>query len=263
MENNSNQYYGQYSSSNSKQSSSNSFSPIVDSFHYKSIKPLNNKAYIDRVVAELAEKIKPSHKLYDFVGKNSAIIGAHAEAVVSNFIKEFVAPLNISTGAIINPANPFPIKKEHKLIVPQLDCIIWAPNPFPPVFHIENFGLVPLHSVFGIVEVKAFPYEKNKKKLSIVKILDKKDSLIPDFLTEESIKCVIPVIRKKDKMINEFEDLVSQEKVLILSAEVANEEGQLEIVPETKPILAFVKYLNKIKECYYNPDNKRHFDLNI
>lgn len=220
---------------------------------------VTNKAYIGRVVNELAAKLRPSHDLYDFVGMNTAIIGAHAEAVVNNFIKDFVSPLQVCTGTVINPDNRFPMPQAKGKSLNQLDVIVWAPNPFPPVFHIANFGLVPVRSVFGIIEVKAFPYE-TKKEVSIDKILNNKDKLIPNFLKEDSIICVIPLIRNKDKLTPHVNDLIKQKKVLILTTETKKGE-KIEIVPNHDSIIDFINYLNMVKESYFNPENKRFFSL--
>lgn len=89
MENSYNQDHGQYSSSNSQQRKLGSDPPssIGDSFNYNYSKPVHNKAYIDRVIAELTEKIKPSHELYDFVGQNPAIIGGQYHENLQQFHK--------------------------------------------------------------------------------------------------------------------------------------------------------------------------------
>jgi hypothetical protein len=41
----------------------------------------------------------------------------------------------------------------------QMDLIIWAPFPVPPIFEVDGFGLVPRSSAFGVIEVKKSGYD--------------------------------------------------------------------------------------------------------
>ena len=80
------------------------------------------------------------------LANNSDVVGAYAEALVRRFVRRTVAPLRVSTGAILR----FPQTDK----VNQEDLIIWAPNPATAIFDADDFAIVPEGSVFGVIEIK-------------------------------------------------------------------------------------------------------------
>jgi len=43
--------------------------------------------------------------------------------------------------------------------------VIWAPFPAPAIFDVEDFGIVPRSSAFGVMEVKKSNYARTDKEL--------------------------------------------------------------------------------------------------
>ena len=82
----------------------------------------------------------PNTRIKNFI-KNPAVIGAYAENAVRSFVKGIVDPLKVSTGAVI--ASEMVDAKEK---IPQIDTIIWQPNPFPGIFRSGDFALIPRKS---------------------------------------------------------------------------------------------------------------------
>ncbi len=109
-------------------------------------------AYINRICEELAREISPNETIKHFAN-NSEVIGAFAEASVARLVRRMVEPLRVSTGAVISPQS-----SQEPSTVPQVDLIIWAPNPLPAICEAGDFALVPRNSVFGVIEVKRSNY---------------------------------------------------------------------------------------------------------
>ncbi len=47
----------------------------------------------------------------------------------------------------------------------QHDVIVWAPHPGPAIFQVEDFGIVPRSSVFGVREGKTSNYADTDNQL--------------------------------------------------------------------------------------------------
>lgn len=105
------------------------------------------RAYAD----ELVDRLTANGRIDNFT-KNSALIGAYAEASVSKLIRGTVAPFRCSVGSVIG--GDFGPKSDLR----QLDLIIWDPTPLPPIFEEGDFALVPYQSVLGVLEVKRSLY---------------------------------------------------------------------------------------------------------
>jgi hypothetical protein len=101
-------------------------------------------------------ELQPPSELKKFTG-NTDVVGAYIEAAVRALVRRHVAPLQVSSGAVIDQAN---VPGDPRL--PQIDTIIWAPSPAPAVFQVGEFGLVPRSSTFGVLEIKASAYNLAK-----------------------------------------------------------------------------------------------------
>jgi hypothetical protein len=126
--------------------------------------------FLNLFATPLVEELKAIEGLKGFTS-NTAVIGAHAEAVVRRLVRRVVAPLHVSTGAVISEqlcADPGK--------VPQLDTIIWFPCPAPAIFEVEDFGLVPRGSAMAVMEIKRSAYPGVGKKL--------KPRLDPEFVRQ-------------------------------------------------------------------------------
>jgi hypothetical protein len=74
--------------------------------------------FLDLFATPLVEELKAIEGLKKFTS-NTDVIGAHAEAVVRRLVRRVVAPLHVSTGAVISEQLCATPGK-----VPQLDTII-------------------------------------------------------------------------------------------------------------------------------------------
>lgn len=104
--------------------------------------------FLAALADELGQEFTAVSRFKRFV-TSPTVVGAHAEARVRAFIAKTVAPLRVSTGAVISPE----LCKEPKR-VPQLDCMIWYPRETPAIFDQDGFALVPHGSCSGIIEIK-------------------------------------------------------------------------------------------------------------
>jgi hypothetical protein len=86
-------------------------------------------------------------------------VGAYVEAGVRRFVQRYLAPIRVSTGAVIDQ-NQVPGST-----IPQLDTIAWTPGPVPAIFEFGDFGLVPRSSALGILEIKSSAYKKGVKEI--------------------------------------------------------------------------------------------------
>ncbi|MDN5210711.1 hypothetical protein QQ020_01590 [Fulvivirgaceae bacterium BMA12] len=112
--------------------------------------------------------------------KNTAVIGQYAEKVVIEFLKDMVNPIKISTGTIIYDGADIDNS-------PQFDLIVWDANPLPPIFKIDDFGLVPRNSVIGIIEIKRTDYQKGLDHIK--EIYDNRVNFLPGYMkTDSSMK---------------------------------------------------------------------------
>ena len=116
--------------------------------------------FLDLFATPLVEELKAIEGLKKFTS-NTDVIGAHAEAVVRRLVRRVVAPLHVSTGAVISEQLCAEPGK-----VPQLDTIIWLPCPAPAIFEVEDFCIVPRGSAMAIMEIKRSAYTDVGKKLT-------------------------------------------------------------------------------------------------
>lgn len=101
-----------------------------------------------RLIAEtFARRLEGAVQAAPFVGKNPSLIGALAEQLIRQWIRQIVAPINVSTGTIVG-------LESHTAMPDQLDIILWAPNPLPAVMEIDDFAIVPRPSVLAVLEIK-------------------------------------------------------------------------------------------------------------
>src|SRR4051794_18601672 len=98
--------------------------------------------YLENFARHLIYELEPIINV-PAVATNSELLGAYAEAAMRQFIRRFVHPMRVSTGAILKYPRPPKVR--------QRDLIVWAPFPAPAIFEVENFALVPQSSAFGVL----------------------------------------------------------------------------------------------------------------
>ena len=62
---------------------------------------MEGNEFLTRLAEALAEELAPIQRLSRFT-TNSDIVGAHAEARVRAFVRRFMRPVHVSTGAVID-----------------------------------------------------------------------------------------------------------------------------------------------------------------
>lgn len=105
--------------------------------------------YLGGIAEQLVHELEPILKVKE-VTTNSVLLGAYTEAAVRRLTQRVVAPMRVSTGAVID----YPMPPQLR----QVDVILWAPFPAPGIFEINDFALVPRSSAFGLIEIKRSNY---------------------------------------------------------------------------------------------------------
>jgi len=118
--------------------------------------------FLNELAEQLIHELRPNQSIKK-LADNTDIIGAYAEATLRQFVARIVAPLRVSTGAVISEK-----LCENPKAVPQIDLIIWAPSPAPAIFCSGDFALVPRSSCFGVMEIKRSLYSDAGRKISNV-----------------------------------------------------------------------------------------------
>jgi hypothetical protein len=107
--------------------------------------------YLGGIAQQLVHELEPILKVKE-VTTNSTLLGAYTEAAVRKLSQRVVAPMRVSTGAVID----YPMPENLR----QIDAILWAPFPAPGIFEINDFALVPRSSAFGLLEIKRSNYSR-------------------------------------------------------------------------------------------------------
>lgn len=112
--------------------------------------------YLNGIAYQLVYELEPILKVKE-VTTNSVLLGAYTEAAVRRLTQRVVAPMRVSTGAVID----YPMPQQLR----QLDVILWAPFPAPGIFEVSNFALVPRSNAFGLIEIKRSNYTEADSQL--------------------------------------------------------------------------------------------------
>ena len=110
---------------------------------------LTVEEYLSGIAQQIVHELEPILKVKE-VTINSALLGSYTEAAVRRLIQRVVAPMHVSTGAVIDYPMPDQLR--------QIDVIVCEPFPAPAVFEGGEFALVPRSSAFGIMEIKRSNY---------------------------------------------------------------------------------------------------------
>jgi hypothetical protein len=120
---------------------------------------MDSDDFLREVVAELTHELRPNDAIKRFTA-NPTIIGQYAEESVRKLVRKTIAPLRVSTGAVVDPVTV----PDDKL--PQIDTIVWTPSPAPALFEAGDFGLIPRGSSMGILEIKRSDYRGVSRSLT-------------------------------------------------------------------------------------------------
>jgi len=177
---------------------------------------VDGDAFLREIVKQLTHELRPNDSLKKVFTTNSAIIGQYAEESVRALVRRTVAPLRVSTGAVIDPATT----PDPKL--PQLDTIVWTPSPSPALFEVGSFGLIPRGSSMGILEIKRSDYRGVGSQLAQRLTLEKVRPLVADPMPAEGCAFErLPVLgvvclREGVRTDKKLDKLIGQGRVVVL-----------------------------------------------
>lgn len=216
-------------------------------------RPNTSGEYFSYVADELFFQIHRFLNLKVFTD-NPILIGAYCESIVRNWLRNNFFNESILTGAIISPDIAI-----QKTKLKQLDTIIYSPSPLPAIFRVDDFGLVPANSAFGIIEIKSTDYsnavkdiistlkyinDKIKKRDISITITDQDPNIKPINITlkvPESFGIVCFKEKKNIALVN----YANEEKILF----ILNYNSKGKVVVNRKNVLLFVNKVLKIKHA--------------
>jgi hypothetical protein len=120
------------------------------------MEPQGTHQHLRMIAEHLAGELTPVLQIKG-VTQNSDLLGAYVESAVRGWVRRIVQPMRVCTGAVLD----YPIQAPLR----QIDLIIWAPYPVPALFAVDEFGIVPNSSAFGVLEIKRSDYSGVAEKL--------------------------------------------------------------------------------------------------
>jgi hypothetical protein len=176
---------------------------------------MDSDKFIRKVVEQLTHELRPNDALKAFT-TNPVLIGQYAEESVRRLVARRVAPLRVSTGAVVDPATT----PDPKL--PQVDTIVWTPSPAPALFEAGDFGLIPRGSSMGILEIKRSNYRGVVRALTQRLTFPRVRAIVADPMPTEDGKFErlpalgVVCIREGGKTDRGLEKLIEQGRVVLL-----------------------------------------------
>jgi len=171
------------------------------------------------------------------VTENTDLLGSYTEALVRRLSRRVVDPvLRVSTGSVID----YPLADP----LPQIDLILWAPHPAPSVYDVDDFGLVPRTSAFGLVEIKRSNYSGVDHRLD--QFLKKAPALVNREREHESQGYAMGIVCVLDEKPSEIlRSLIDEKKVGAFFER--NDSG---VNVRRDDVLNFINFLHRIKRSY-------------
>jgi hypothetical protein len=193
--------------------------------------------YLSKVIAEpLTHELQLILNMKQ-VTRNTALLGSYTEALVRRLCRRVVNPfLRVSTGSVID----FPLADS----LPQIDVILWAPHPAPSVYEVDDFGLVPRSSAFGVVEIKRSNYSRVDHELD--EFIKKAPDLVyadQEFDPQGHAMGIVSVIEEKPSGL--MQSLIDGKTVAAFFEK--NESG---VDVRKNDVLNFINFLHRIKRSY-------------
>jgi len=220
---------------------------------------MKNSEYYDLLVKEIIADLTANLRIRQFTS-NSALIGAFAEESTNELIKKIVFPLRVSTGSVID-------KKllEQNKDLPQLDCIIWNPTPFPALFEKGSFGIIPRTGVCGILEIKSSNYSGVGNAINKVLKMDSElvDEAPPTLYQGKLVSDIYPksmgviCLFDSSKSDTQLKTLIKENKVCT----ILEHKGDLEIIPSRKGILSLIDFLSKVRNRAVKSDGNKSINV--
>ena len=187
----------------------------------------DTQQYFNALAEQLVGSVSASEQISRFTS-NRDVVGAFAESLICQFVARTVHPLRISSGTVISPHS-----FKEKDATPQLDLIVWDPNPIPPIIAEDRFALVPRNSVLGIIEVKKTDYDDglNDIKSKVANI----GKCFPQGARHLFLGVVCAVLKHDPNGTNKLTELVKKKQAVYLldyrkDTPRANPEGVYRLV---------------------------------
>ncbi len=203
---------------------------------------MDSDVFLREIVKQLTHELQPNDSLKKVFTTNPAIIGQYAEESVRALVRRTVAPLRVSTGAVIDPTTT----PDPKL--PQIDTIVWTPSPAPALFEVGHFGLIPRGSSMGVLEIKRSDYRGVAKQLVDRLTPDKVQSLVADPLAAEGCTFErlpalgVICIRESQKADQRLDRLVEQRRAVVLFERRGNK-----LHPRPKDVCDLINFLSYLR----------------
>ena len=193
--------------------------------------------YLSKVIAEpLTHELQLILNIKQ-VTQNTALLGSYTEALVRRLSRSVVHPfLRVSTGSVID----YPLADS----LPQIDVILWAPHPAPSVYEVDDFGLVPRSSAFGLIEIKRSNYGGTDHKLD--DFIKKAPDLV--YADQESDPQghaigIVSVLEEKPSRL--MQSLIDGKTVAAFF-----EKSESGVGVRKDDVLNFINFLHRIKRSY-------------
>jgi hypothetical protein len=195
--------------------------------------------YLSKVIAEpLTHELQLILNMKE-VTEDTDLLGGYTEALVRRLSRRVVYPLlRVSSGSVID----YPLPD----LLPQIDVILWAPYPAPSVYEVDDFGLVPRSSAFGVVEIKRSNYSGVDHELE--DFIKKAPDLVYDgqeVHPQGHGMGIISVIEIEQKPSALLKALIDRNTVAAFF-----EKSPSGVSVRTDDVLRFINFLHRIKRSY-------------
>jgi len=201
--------------------------------------PYDPADFLKQLAPNILAELTPPTELKRFT-TNPALVGAYVEAGVRQFVRRYLAPIRVCTGAVIDQK-----QTPGSISIPQIDTIAWVPQPVSAVFEIGEFAVIPRSSSLGILEVKSSAYDVNK--LEEQTDPERIKSLTAEPVETETTKgsifgMGIVSVLQKNQSNGTLEDLRVANRVVVLFHE--HDEGY---EPQVEDIYRLVNFLAALR----------------
>ncbi len=192
--------------------------------------------YLSRVIAgPLTHELQLILNMKE-VTQNTELLGSYTEALVRRLSRRVVHPLlRVSSGSVID----YPLPD----VLPQIDVILWAPYPAPSVYEVDDFGLVPRSSAFGVVEIKRSNYSDVDHKLE--KFISDSPDLVYDGQEVDPLGHAMGIVSVIEEPSSLLKSLIDRGTVVAFF-----EKSSSGVSVRTDDVLRFINFLHRIKGSY-------------
>jgi hypothetical protein len=207
------------------------------------MEPHDPASFLHELAPHILAELKPPTGLKYFT-TNPEIIGCYVEAGVRQFVRKYLSPIRVSTGAVIDQ-----FQSRGSISIPQIDTIAWVPYPAPAVFEIGEFALVPRSSCLGILEVKSSAYSKvdsalkERLEVTTIRALTAEPIEGEDYLQAVAFGMGVICLQQTNQGSSLLDELRESGRVVVLFEE--KEKG--ECTPNTADIFGLVNFLSAIR----------------